>query len=72
MSASPTVYVDIAHDDSTYIGPHKITPPTRYWAKAVASALKALGTPMNAAVVFRRKSVTIRQARLDFLLRGDA
>ena len=70
MSAD-AITIDVMHDNSTFLGAHKLTPSTPFWAKAVASALKALGTPMNAAVVFRRQSVTIRQARLDFLLRGD-
>jgi hypothetical protein len=72
MTDSPVIAIDLMHDDSAYIGRHKLTPPTRYWAKAVASALKALGTPMDAAIIFRRQSVTIRQARLDFMLRGEA
>jgi hypothetical protein len=72
MSAeTPTVYVDVAHDDSTFISTHKLTPSTRYWAKAVASALKGLGLPLSSAITFRRQGSVIRSVRLDFLCREN-
>jgi hypothetical protein len=72
VTVSPTVNVDLMHDDSSFIGAHKLTPATRYWAKAVASALKGLSVPLNASIVFRRQGTVVRQARLDFLLRVES
>ena len=72
VTETPTVYVDIAHDDATYISAHKLTPPTRFWAKAAASALRGLGLPLDSAVTFRRRGETIRKSSIGFLLRENS
>jgi hypothetical protein len=72
VSADNIIVVDLMHDDASFIGDAKLTAANRYWAKAVASALKGLRVPMDASIVFRRQGVTIRQARLDFLCRGES
>ena len=72
MTASPTVTIDVMHDNSTYLSAHLLTPATPFWAKAVASALKGLRVPMHAAITFRRRGVVIRTSRLDFICRENS
>ena len=66
-----TVTIDVAHDNSTFLGAQKLTPSTPFWAKAVASALKGLGLPLDSAVTFRRQGSVVKATRLDFLCREN-
>jgi hypothetical protein len=67
MSYDNAVVVDLMHDDASFIGPHRLTPPTPYWPKAVASALRGLGAPKTARLTIRRQGKPIRFVALEFL-----
>jgi hypothetical protein len=68
---SAVVTIDVMHDNSTFIGSAKLTPPTRFWAKAVADTLDRLRVPKETSITFRRRGVAIRHVALEFLMRGD-
>jgi hypothetical protein len=67
MNDSPAVlYVDLAHGNVAYLGPHRLAGPnTRNVMMAALNALANLGAPSNAAVTFRRLGRIVRSVRLD-------
>lgn len=71
MSADNIIFVDLMHDDSAYIGAHKLTPATRFVQKAAAMALQGLGLPLSSVLAFRRHGRTIRSVRLDYAIRDN-
>jgi hypothetical protein len=71
MSAE-AITIDVMADGAAYLKELRITPPTKFWAKAVASALKGLRVPLDSAVTFRRQGSIVKTSQLGFLLRGDA
>jgi hypothetical protein len=72
MNAPPVVVIDVMADKSTYLRDAKLTPPTKFWPRAVADALASLRVPRDTAITFRRQGVAIRHVALSHLLRGDS
>jgi hypothetical protein len=72
MSYENAVTIDIDHAGASWIGPHRLAPPTTYWPKAVASALRGLGVPRTARLTVRRLGNPIRFVALEFLDREKA
>jgi hypothetical protein len=67
MTDSPAVlYVDLAHGNVAYLGPHRLAgPDTRNIEMASLNALRKLGAPLNAVITFRRLGRVVRSVRLD-------
>ena len=67
-----TIFVDLAHDDSAWIGAVKLTPSTKFCQKAVATALQGLGLPLSSSIAFRRLGRVVRTVSLEYAVRGKA
>ena len=66
MTDSPVLYVDLAHGNVSFLGPHRLAgPDTRNIEMASLNALKKLGAPLNTAITFRRLGRIVRTVRLD-------
>jgi hypothetical protein len=67
-----TIFVDLAHDDSAWIGKLLLTPPTKFCQKAVATALRGLGLPLSSSISFRRQGRVVPQVQLGYACRENA
>jgi hypothetical protein len=66
MTDSPVLYVDLAHGNVAYLGPHRLAgPDARNLEVASLNALRNLGAPLNAVITFRRLGRMVRSVRLD-------
>jgi hypothetical protein len=65
------ILVDVMADDATFISTHQLTPPTRYWMTAAATALRGLGLPLDNPLTFRRRGEVIRHSSIGYLLRDN-
>jgi hypothetical protein len=67
-----TIFVDLTHDDASFIGAVKLTHATRFVQKAAAMALRGLGLPLSSSIAFRRQGRVVRQVQLDYACRENS
>jgi hypothetical protein len=68
---APIVTIDVMADKSTWLRDVKLTPPTKFWPRAVADALSGLRVPKDTCITFRKRGIAVRHVALSHLLRGD-